>query len=103
MRRDVANLNERKNPLTHMFGVKGFVCLSTTSTPIITGLAKLNYPDRHHFQRGMKFASQISPLPNCYFGYYFYCGFYGDWGYFCFQNVVDKWECKLKKKCNWGL
>ena len=87
MSRDVANLNESKNLHTHMFGLKGFVCRSTTSTPIISGLAKLNY--RHHFQRVMKFATKISPLLNYYFGYYFYCGFYGDYGYFCFQKEVD--------------
>ena len=29
--REVANLNERKNPHTHIYGVKEFVCLSITN------------------------------------------------------------------------
>ena len=44
--REVANLTERKNPLTPVFGVKEFVCLSVcllpNSIPIISGLAKPN-------------------------------------------------------------
>ena len=36
--REVANSNERKN--TPVYGVKEFVCLLTTLTPIISGVAK---------------------------------------------------------------
>ena len=44
--REVANLTERKNPPTPVYGVKEFVrlsvCLWSTLTPIISGLAKQN-------------------------------------------------------------
>ena len=41
--REVANLTERKNPHTSVYGVRKFVCLSVkTLTPIISGLAKQN-------------------------------------------------------------
>ena len=41
--REVANLTERKNPHTAVYGVKEFVRLSVkTLTPIISGLAKQN-------------------------------------------------------------
>ena len=44
--REVANLTERKNQHTPVYGVKEFVCLSDcllpNSTPIISGLAKQN-------------------------------------------------------------
>ena len=57
--REVANLTERKNPHTAVYGVKEFVCLSF--------LAGNNYPDSPHSQGGMKFATQISPLLNYQF------------------------------------
>ena len=44
--REVANLTERKNPHTPVYGVKEFVCLSVcmlqTLTPIFSGPAKQN-------------------------------------------------------------
>ena len=40
--RKVANLTERKNPHTPVYGVKEFVCLLQILTPIISGLAKQN-------------------------------------------------------------
>ena len=44
--REVANLTERKNPCTLVYGVKEFVCLSVcliqTLTPIISRLAEEN-------------------------------------------------------------
>ena len=87
--REVANLTWRKNPQLPVYGVKEFVCLSIccsismsnlinpcqlTSFHIITftvhssNMADItflpgnNYPDLHHLQGGMKFATQISPL-----------------------------------------
>ena len=45
--REVANLTERKNPHTPVYGVKEFVhlsvCLWSTLTPIISGLAEQNW------------------------------------------------------------
>ena len=35
----------------------------------ITFLPGNNYPDSHHSQGGMKFATQISPLLNCYLSF----------------------------------
>ena len=53
--REGANLTERKNPHTPLYGVKEFVCLPVcllpNSTPIISGLAE---------QNGMKFFWGIS-------------------------------------------
>ena len=40
--REVTNLTEMKNPYTHIHVVKEFFCLSTNSTPNISGLAKQN-------------------------------------------------------------
>ena len=51
--REVANLTERKNTHTPVYGVKEF--------------EQKNYPDFIHSQGGMKFATQISPLLNYYF------------------------------------
>ena len=53
-RREVANLTERKNPPTPVFGVKEFVCLS-----VCCKLQKLG-----PLEGGMKFGLQISPLLN---------------------------------------
>ena len=40
--REVSNITERKNPRTPVYGVKKFVCLLQTLTPIISGLAEQN-------------------------------------------------------------
>ena len=40
--REVENLTERKNPHTPVYGVKEFVCLWSTLTPIISGVAEQN-------------------------------------------------------------
>ena len=40
--REVENLTESKNQDTQVYVVKEFVCLSTNSTPIISGLAEQN-------------------------------------------------------------
>ena len=40
--REVVNLTARKNPHTPVYGVKEFVCLWSTLTIIISGLAKKN-------------------------------------------------------------
>ena len=41
--REVANLDERKNPHTPVYGVKEYVCLWSTLTSIISVLAKHNW------------------------------------------------------------
>ena len=88
--REVANLTERKNPHTPVYGVKEFVCLSVTKfnpnylrtgktakklglfRPDLDSVFRLksnfkhknNNPGLHHSQGGMKFAMQMSPLLN---------------------------------------
>ena len=85
---DVANLTKIKNPHTSIYGVKEFVCLSVCPSvtmcasskngemglfrPDLDSVCRLksnlyhknSYPDLHHSQGGMKFATQISPLLN---------------------------------------
>ena len=89
----VANLTERKNPHTHVYGVKEFFCLSVCLSVIKSGpgrgcsriLRTGNFPhfpgknlvpkkrdrerrplpDLPHLQGVMKFTTQISPLLNC--------------------------------------
>ena len=64
--REVANLNEIKNPHTPVYGVTEFVCLS-----VCLLRAGNNYHDSPNSQGGMKFATQISPLLN-FKGLYFH-------------------------------
>ena len=58
--------------------VCNFACHSSFCNPVfasktavfrITFLAGNNYPDLHDLQRGMKFATQISPLLNLLFNF----------------------------------
>ena len=54
--RQVANLTERKNPHTPIYGDKEFVCLWSTLTPIVLGLVKQNGPKKilgHLWQKAM--------------------------------------------------
>ena len=66
-----------------IYGVKEFVCLSVVNFDrnykmmkwvyldsvfrLKSNLRKNNCPDLHHLQRGMKFATKISPLLYLYF------------------------------------
>ena len=94
--REVANLTDRKNQHTPVYGVKEFGCPSVCLLSVVNFdpncsapwaarslfvcsiyliydfLAGNNYPDSHPFAGGMKFATQISPVLNFIIIFWFF-------------------------------